>query len=100
MVWDIGAIAASGMPDRKKLIQDILVASASIPGVFPPVNIKVVADGKTYDEIHVDGGTTNQAFMFPSNFSLHDADVKLKRVKMNRTLYVLRNGKVSGLVQT
>lgn len=95
VVWDIGAIASSGEPGRKKLIQDILVASASIPGVFPPVNIKVVADGKTYDEMHVDGGTSNQAFMFPSNFSLKDADAKLKRGKFNRTLYVLRNGKVT-----
>jgi predicted patatin/cPLA2 family phospholipase len=95
VVWDIGGIAASGVPGRKQLIQDILVASASIPGVFPPVNIKVVADGKTYDEMHVDGGTSNQAFMFPSNFSVKQNDKQLKRGKMNRTLYVLRNGKIT-----
>lgn len=96
VVWDIGAIAASGVPDRKKLIQDILVASASIPGVFPPVNIKVMADGKTYDEMHVDGGTSNQAFMFPSTFSLKAEDKKLGRTeKVKRTLYVLRNGKIN-----
>ncbi len=95
VVWDIGAIATSGVPGRKQLIQDILVASASIPGVFPPVNIRVVADGKTYDEMHVDGGTSNQAFMFPSNFSLKENDKQLKRGKVNRTLYVLRNGKIT-----
>jgi len=49
VVWDIGAIAESGVPGRTKLIQDILVASASIPGIFPPVNISVTADGQTYD---------------------------------------------------
>lgn len=96
VVWDIGAIATSGVPDRKKLIQEILVASASIPGVFPPINIKVVADGKTYDELHVDGGTSNQAFMFPSTFSLKAEDLKVRPgVKLNRTIYVLRNGKVT-----
>lgn len=95
VVWDIGAIAGSSDPGRKKLIQDILVASASIPGVFPPVNIKVVADGRTYDEIHVDGGTSNQAFMFPSNFSVRQYDKKLNRKGLNRTLYVLRNGKIT-----
>lgn len=95
VVWDIGTIANSGDPGRKKLIQDILVASASIPGVFPPVNIKVVADGKSYDEMHVDGGTSNQAFMFPTNFSLKQADKEMKRGKVTRTLYVLRNGKVT-----
>ena len=95
VVWDIGSIANSGDPGRKKLIQDILVASASIPGLFPPVNIKVVADGKSYDEMHVDGGTSNQAFMFPTDFSLKQADKDAKRGKVNRTLYVLRNGKVT-----
>lgn len=95
VVWNIGAIAASGDPGRKKLIQDILVASASIPGLFPPVNIKVVADGKSYDEMHVDGGTSNQAFMFPSNFSLKQTDKALKLGDYTRTLYVLRNGKIT-----
>ena len=95
VVWDIGAIASSGVPGRRQLIQDILVASSSIPGVFPPVKIKVVADGKTFDEMHVDGGTTNQAFMFPSNFSVKAQDSKQQRTGMTRTLYVIRNGKVT-----
>ena len=94
VVWDIGAIASSGQPTRRQLVQDILVASASIPGVFPPVNIKVKADGKIYDEIHVDGGTSNQAFLFPAQFSIRDA-TKASGVKRNRTLYVIRNSKVS-----
>lgn len=95
VVWDIGAIAASGVAGRTELIQDILVASSAIPGVFPPVKIKVVADGKTFDEMHVDGGTANQAFLFPSNFSVKAKDRKLGRSGIRRTLYVIRNGKVS-----
>jgi predicted acylesterase/phospholipase RssA len=95
VVWDIGAIASSEVPGRRQLIQDILIASASIPGVFPPVKIKVVADGMTFDEMHVDGGTSNQAFMFPSNFSVRQADRKLDRKGVDRTLYVLRNGRVT-----
>jgi hypothetical protein len=95
VVWDIGAIAQSGVPGSRQLIQDILVASASVPGLFPPVKIKVVADGRVFDEMHVDGGTNNQAFMFPSTFSVRDVDSKLGRHGMERTLYVLRNGKVT-----
>jgi predicted acylesterase/phospholipase RssA len=94
VVWNIGAIASSQEPGRKQLIQDILVASASIPGVFPPVNIKVTADGHSYDEVHVDGGTSNQAFLFPAQFSVRNVDKKTG-IKRNRTLYVIRNGKVS-----
>lgn len=95
VVWDIGAIAASGVPGRRQLIQDILMASSAIPGVFPPVKIKVVADGKTFDEMHVDGGTSNQAFLFPSSLSVKEKDARLSRSGIQRTLYVIRNGKVT-----
>jgi predicted acylesterase/phospholipase RssA len=95
VVWDIGAIAASGVPTRRLLIEDILVASASVPGVFPPVKIKVVADGQTFDEMHVDGGTSNQAFLFPSSFSVKDGDRKFSRGNLKRELFVIRNGKVT-----
>jgi hypothetical protein len=54
----------------------------------------VVADGQRFDELHVDGGTSNQAFLFPSNFSLRDADEE-SGLRRERTLYVIRNGKVT-----
>ncbi|MBL8792218.1 MAG: patatin-like phospholipase family protein, partial [Rhizobiales bacterium] len=94
VVWDIGAIASSGQPGRKKLVQDIIVASAAIPGIFSPVRIQVVAGGQSYDETHVDGGTSNQAFLFPSNLSLRDID-KAQGWKPKRNLYIIRNGKVT-----
>jgi predicted patatin/cPLA2 family phospholipase len=94
VVWDIGAIASSQVTTRRKLVIDLIIASASIPGVFPPVKLKVVADGQLYEEIHVDGGTSNQAFLFPSNFSVGSVDKKYN-TRRTRTLYVLRNGKVS-----
>jgi hypothetical protein len=43
----------------------VILASASIPGVFPPVLIEVEADGRRYDELHVDGGVTAQLFFSP-----------------------------------
>jgi len=47
------------------LIHDVILASASIPGVFPPVLIEVEADGRRYDELHVGGGVTAQLFFSP-----------------------------------
>jgi hypothetical protein len=93
VIWDIGAIASSSEPSRTAFIRDILVASASIPGIFPPIRLNVTADGKTYDELHVDGGTSNQVFLMPSNFSTRNID-KATNVKRQRTLYIIRNGKV------
>ena len=33
---------------------------------FPPVLIKVEAEGNLYDEMHVDGGTASQIFLYPA----------------------------------
>jgi hypothetical protein len=94
VVWDIGAIADSAVPTRRELIRDVLVASSSIPGVFPPARIAVVADGVAYDELHVDGGATHEAFLFPANFTANDLDLWTDGAR-RRSAYVIRNGKVS-----
>jgi len=62
VIWDIGAIAASGHPDSLKLIRKILLASSSIPVAFPPVLFEVENGGKRYDELHVEGGVMAQVF--------------------------------------
>ena len=56
VVWDMGAIASSGDKRALELFQKIMLASASIPVIFPPVYIDVEAGGKPYREMHVDGG--------------------------------------------
>ena len=66
MVWDITRLAASNAPNAPALIHDVILASASIPGVFPPVQIEVEADGRRFDELHVDGGVTAQLFFSPA----------------------------------
>jgi len=54
VVWDMGAIAASGCPGSLKLFRKVMLASASIPGAFPPVYFDVELNGRKYDEMHVD----------------------------------------------
>ncbi len=65
VVWDMGAIAASGQPNARELFRDVLVASASIPGIFSPTYIEVEADGQRFREMHVDGGAATQVFILP-----------------------------------
>ena len=88
--WDIGAIAQYGTKDSDQLIRDVILASASVPVAFPPVYFKVRADGKTYDEMHVDGGVTNQVFSYPPSIKLADELQKIGE-KRKITLYVIRN---------
>lgn len=70
VVWDISAISASQRQDRRDLIVNILLASASIPAVFPPVRLPVhTANGEVYEELHVDGGVSAQVFFAPPEIS-------------------------------
>lgn len=63
-VWDMGAIAASGRPDAPALFRKLLLASSSIPIAFPPQYFQVRADGRNYDELHVDGGILAEIFLY------------------------------------
>lgn len=93
MIWNIGAIAESGKSDAKPLIHDILLASASIPGAFPPVLFDVTVDGARHQELHVDGGITHQVFAYPPAIHLREIDERLG-VSPRRTLWVVRNTKI------
>jgi len=90
VIWNIGDIALSDYPQKLNLIRDILRASAAIPIAFPPVIIQVEADGKTYDELHVDGGTGSQVFVYPAAIDWKLITQKLK-VKGKPNVYVIRN---------
>lgn len=59
VTWNMGEIAASGRPDRLTLFRQILLASAAVPGLAPPVFIETELDGARYREMHVDGGVMN-----------------------------------------
>ncbi|CAN5342995.1 patatin-like phospholipase family protein [soil metagenome] len=69
-IWDMGAIATQGGEAAVKLFRDVLVASATLPGLFPPKLIDVeVPDGEggviRYQEMHVDGGVAAPLFLMP-----------------------------------
>ncbi len=94
VVWDIGAIATSNQPGARQLIVDVLLASAAIPGIFPPVMINVAVDGKPYQEMHVDGGATAQSFLYPPSFSLKAKLKELGITNGKREAYIIRNGRL------
>jgi predicted acylesterase/phospholipase RssA len=97
VVWDMGAIAtnaAAGDKDAAKLFRQVLVASASVPGAFPPQYIPVEAGGKTYDEMHVDGGTVSQMLLNTLPVDMAAVSAELSTLKQQRAprVYVIRNG--------
>jgi hypothetical protein len=92
VTWSLTRIAASGSPRARTLIHDVMLASASIPGVFPPVMIDVEVDGRTFDEMHVDGGVTAQVFVYPTGLDWNRVKERLA-VQGSPALYVINNNR-------
>ena len=94
-IWNIGAIAASGDPRAPDLIRHILLASASIPAAFPPVIFDVEADGKPYQEMHVDGGAVSQAFLVPPSLNTRDVLNRSGYKRKSVVAYIIRNSRLT-----
>jgi predicted acylesterase/phospholipase RssA len=93
VIWNIGKIAASGNPKAVDLVRDILVASAAIPGAFPPMMIDVEVNGKAYQEMHVDGGASAQVFAYPPSLKLAEFSSQAG-IKRERRLFIIRNARL------
>jgi len=92
VIWNVGAIAASGHPRAVELVRDILIASAAIPAAFPPVMIDVEVDGRHYQEMHVDGGTVTQVFLYPPSLKIREVS-EAAGLKRDRRVYIIRNAR-------
>ena len=97
ILWDMTAIAAQGGEDARDLFRHVLVASASVPGIFPPVLIAVEQGGKRYEELHVDGSVTTSIFATPLIAQiLPEAEFPLGGAH----LYMLINGQLAAAPET
>ncbi len=83
VIWDLGSIAMNGGAGARALFRDVLVASASVPGLFPPVVIRVQEQQALYEEVHIDG-TIAVPFFVPLAFASQGAAV-----------YVIVDGRLS-----
>jgi hypothetical protein len=92
VIWNMGAIAASGNPDALRLFRKVMIASAAVPVAFPPAYFKVEAGGQRYDEMHVDGGVANQVFMYGSTLDLEDGIKQLEFANHRQArVFIIRN---------
>jgi len=95
VMWNIGAIANSGHPRALDTIRRIMLASAAIPGAFPPTMFDVTLDGKPYQEMHVDGGAFAQAFLYTAALTRQRrARMAGGQVVVPAVAYVIRNGRL------
>ena len=93
VIWNLTKIAGSGHPQALDLFRKLMMASAAIPGAFPPAMIDVEVNGKPYQEMHVDGGTVAQVFVYPPSIKLKEAAQQMG-VERERNLYLIRNSRI------
>ena len=94
VIWDLGAIAVRGGKRGLRLARDVLLASAALPGIFPPVLIDVDVEGQNFREMHVDGGPTAEVFFLPTRVSIAKINSPF-RGRARRRLFIIRNGKLA-----
>jgi hypothetical protein len=94
MSWNIGAIAASGRSGALDLIRRVLLASAAVPILLPPVTIEVEAGGRRYAEMHADGGITRQVFISPPGIDWK-AVMREHHHRGRPEFHVIRNGRAT-----
>lgn len=98
VIWDLGAIAAGDDPNRTELVQNILLASCSVPGLLPPIEIDVQIDGRQYSELHVDGGVSASMFLLPQSVDFSPQEIfqsggSLDQPSSRASVYVIVAGK-------
>ena len=94
VIWNMTKIASSRDPRALDLFRTVMVTSAAIPGAFPPTMIDVEADGKAYQEMHVDGGAMAQVFLYPPSLRSAKGTVKASPVVRERRAYIIRNSRL------
>jgi predicted acylesterase/phospholipase RssA len=94
VIWNMGEIAASRHAYALDLFRQVILASASVPGVFAPVHITVRAGDKLLEEMHVDGGPTRQVVVAPAQLSLKSFDRLYAKPPLRR-IYIVKNGKLT-----
>ena len=97
VIWDMGKIASIGNDQSLELFRKIILASVTIPIVFPPVYFDVEVNHKKYDEMHVDGGVSKQVFFLYNvlqGFGKAMIKSGIDISKMKYRIYVIMNGYV------
>ena len=93
VIWNMGKIAAANTRPSRKLFRDILLASAAIPGAFPPVLLEAEVDEEQFHELHVDGGLAAQVYLYPPPAG--KAVLRINNTKpMKREAYIIRNSQI------
>lgn len=93
-VWNMGLIAERGDFEALALFRRIMLASSSVPVAFPPVLFEVEANGRRYDEMHVDGFIGANVFLNAGTFDMSGLYRNAGRGPGHGEIFVIHNGQL------
>lgn len=94
VIWNLGKIANHRSPAGRKLVRDVLWASAAIPIAFTPVSFTVTDGTMTRDELHVDGGVTKEVFVYPPEVPMRTILRRLGLSQRENRIWLIYNDKL------
>ena len=94
VIWNIGKIANYRSPAARKLVRDVLWASAAIPIAFTPVTFTVTDGQTTHTELHVDGGVTKEVFVYTPEVPMRTIIRKLGLSQRKNRIWLIYNDKL------
>ena len=94
VVWNMGLIATHADERALALFRTIMLASSSVPIVFPPVLVEVEAGGKPYDEMHVDGFIGANVFVNVGVLDTSSLYRAAGRTNARDEIFVIHNGQL------
>lgn len=94
VLWNMGRIAAQASPAAHALFKNVMLASAAVPGAFPPVLFDAEINGRDYHELHVDGGLAAQVYLYPAAVSRAALQAGIIKSRQ-REAYIIRNARLS-----
>jgi len=98
VLWNMGEIAEVGGEAARALFRDVLLASSSVPGVFPPVMFNVEINGQRSQEMHVDGGVVSSFVLTPLIAALWRDEPDMQIVPGN--LFIILNGPLAAKLKS
>lgn len=94
VIWNMGKIASERSEQASNLFHRIMLASAAVPGVFPPQLFDASIDNQQFHELHVDGGLSVQIYLYPAAVSKKAIESGLLKTR-ERQAFIIRNAPIA-----
>jgi predicted acylesterase/phospholipase RssA len=99
VIWNLTEIASYQTPAARKLVRDVIWASAAIPILFTPVRFNVTNGAEEYTELHADGGLAQEIFTYSPELPVRRYLAQAGLSGRNNRVWVIHNNHINPVYQ-